>query len=335
MDHLFGGFGSAGFGFGGNGTGTFSEYYRCYSVAMAPGKERETLNHGSGVILPPSALAKLTQYNVTTPYKFALTNEQTQKTTHASVLEFIAEEGRIYLPRWMMATLGAGEGSLLQVKSATLPRGKFVKIQPQSVAFLDISDPKAVLERAFRSYLAMTLGDKLSFVYADREYQIEVLELKPSHAVSLIDTDLEVDFAPPVGYVEPSLQRPGSAGSGLGGSHASVRDEILQHVVVEKRGWDLLSSGQRLNGKSATAVSGNQKRARGTGSLVNADEIRPSLDGETPLPLRLPLGQLFFGFNVPSATGGAAGGEGDDGEPKFKGEGNMLKSKKGKGRMNK
>jgi len=33
---------------------------------------------------------------------FELVNEQEDKKTHAGVLEFTAEEGRIYLPTWVL-----------------------------------------------------------------------------------------------------------------------------------------------------------------------------------------------------------------------------------------
>ena len=46
--------------------------------------------------------------------------------------------------------------------------------------------------------------------YNNKVYQIEVLEVKPHNedhsGISIIETDLEVDFAPPVGYVEPTAQ---------------------------------------------------------------------------------------------------------------------------------
>jgi ubiquitin fusion degradation protein 1 len=51
-------------------------------------------------------------------------------------LEFIAEEGRCYLPDWMLKSLELSNGDLIVVSSAALPLGKFVKIQPQSVDFL-------------------------------------------------------------------------------------------------------------------------------------------------------------------------------------------------------
>lgn len=82
-------------------TRRFDEYYRCYPVVMLPGPERETINHGGKVILPPSALDKLTRLHITYPMQFELINGSRGQMTHAGVLEFIAEEGKIYLPFWV------------------------------------------------------------------------------------------------------------------------------------------------------------------------------------------------------------------------------------------
>lgn len=81
----------------------FDEYYRCYPVAMLPGPERENVNHGGKVIMPPSALDKLTRLHITYPMLFELHNGAKERMTHAGVLEFIAEEGKIYLPFWVSA----------------------------------------------------------------------------------------------------------------------------------------------------------------------------------------------------------------------------------------
>lgn len=79
----------------------FDEYYRCYPIAMLPGPERDNVNHGGKAILPPSALDKLTRLHITYPMMFELRNGAADKLTHAGVLEFIAEEGKIYLPYWV------------------------------------------------------------------------------------------------------------------------------------------------------------------------------------------------------------------------------------------
>ena len=44
----------------------------------------------------------------------------------------------------MMRNLFLEEGGLLQVESASLPIASYAKFQPQSVEFLDITNPKAV-----------------------------------------------------------------------------------------------------------------------------------------------------------------------------------------------
>lgn len=84
----------------------FDEYYRCYPVAMLPGPERENVNHGGKVIMPPSALDKLTRLHITYPMLFELHNGAKERMTHAGVLEFIAEEGKIYLPFWVSKNEG-------------------------------------------------------------------------------------------------------------------------------------------------------------------------------------------------------------------------------------
>ncbi len=83
----------------------FDEYYRCYPIAMMPGPEREEPNHGGKVFLPPSALDKLTRLHITYPMLFELTNTAKNRRTHAGVLEFTAEEGKIYLPFWVRVSL--------------------------------------------------------------------------------------------------------------------------------------------------------------------------------------------------------------------------------------
>ena len=95
--------------------------------------------------MPPSALARLTQLDLEFPFMFKLSNPANPAaSTHSGVLEFIAEEGVCHLPQWMMQTLRLNEGDPIRVVGTELPKGKFVKLQPQHVHFLEISDPKAV-----------------------------------------------------------------------------------------------------------------------------------------------------------------------------------------------
>lgn len=53
------------------------------------------------VIMPPSALDALTRLNVEYPMLFKLINSKKNRHSHAGVLEFVADEGKVYLPYWV------------------------------------------------------------------------------------------------------------------------------------------------------------------------------------------------------------------------------------------
>lgn len=184
----------------------FDTMYRCYSVSMLPGTERDNVDRGGRIFLPPSALDQLTRLNIQYPMLFKLTNPQKDRITHCGVLEFVADEGKCYMPYWMMRNLLLEEGAMLKIESVSLPVATFSKFQPQSTEFLDITNPKAVLENVLRNFACLTTGDVIAISYNDRIYELCVLETKPGPAVSIIECDMNVDFAPPVGYVEPTKE---------------------------------------------------------------------------------------------------------------------------------
>ncbi|XP_071443201.1 ubiquitin recognition factor in ER-associated degradation protein 1-like [Hetaerina americana] len=185
------------------GPRSFTTQYKCYSVSMLPGNERKDVENGGKIILPPSALDQLTRLSIVYPMLFKLTNKKTNRITHCGVLEFVAEEDLVYLPYWMMQHLLLEEGDNLQVESVSLPVATFSRFQPQSPDFLDITNPKAVLENALRHFACLTTGDVVAIKYNSHIYELCVLETKPGSAVSIIECDMNVEFAPPVGYREP------------------------------------------------------------------------------------------------------------------------------------
>ncbi|KAK7715744.1 ubiquitin fusion degradation protein [Botryosphaeria dothidea] len=335
----------------------FDEYFRCYPVAMMPGPERDEANHGGKVFLPPSALDKLTRLHITYPMLFELINGTAQKRTHAGVLEFTAEEGKIYLPYWLMQTLDLEPGDLIQIKSTDLPLGNFIKLQPQSPDFLDISDPKAVLEQAFRNFSCLTVGDIFTFSYNDQVYSIAVLEVKPdqaSHAICTLETDLSVDFAPPVGYEEPqrvapsgtSTPRSGASGApnlpggGTLHSHGSMAQAINYAAIAPSSttaaagakavSSNFLSGGHKLSsskrGSKAPTPKASTPVAGASTNAAAPPVVRRTNNG--PQPLRLPPGKLFFGYEIKPVKGKEAKDGTDDDKPHFQGQGQTLRGKK-------
>ncbi|KAM7540235.1 hypothetical protein Aperf_G00000028345 [Anoplocephala perfoliata] len=226
---------------------TFSMTYRCYSHLLTPGKARDDLMDGGKILLPQSALEHLTRMNTSNIMTFKLTNMAANKTLHCGVLEFVADEGNIHVPYWMLKNLGLEEGEPVHVASVVLPTATFARFQPQSVSFLDIYDPKAVLEFALRKFSCLTVGDIIPITYNETQYELKVLELKPNNAVQIIECDMSVDFAPPVGYVENGHPKP-----------SRLQSEETNESLIPDHAKGLMifgGTGMRLDGRKIESGS--------------------------------------------------------------------------------
>jgi len=233
----------------------FNTQYRCYPAAMMPGAERSDVEGGGKIIMPPSALDQLTRLNIVYPMLFKLSNKKTDRTTHCGVLEFIADEGKIYIPYWMMQNLMVEEGGLIQVESATLPVATFSKFQPLSKDFLDLSNPKAVLEMRLRHFACLSKGDIIAINYNNKIYELNVLETKPAAAVSIIECDMNVDFEAPPGYEEPRV------------APVPMEEEEpeldISQMLPEQSGFIAFAgSGNRLDGKKKRTNSETEIQER-------------------------------------------------------------------------
>lgn len=248
--------------------------------------DREDVERGGKIIMPPSALDSLTRLNIQYPMLFKLTNKSHKRETHCGVLEFVADEGRIYIPYWMMRNLLLEEGGLVQVENVSLQVATFAKFQPQAPDFLDITNPKAVLENALRNFACLSQGDVLAIKYNDKIYELCVLETKPGTAVSIIECDMNVDFAPPVGYQEP--QRPSKSQEGT----SEVDGQAMETEQEDDVGFrPFIGQGNRLDGKkkgteSAPQLSANGQPRRGVpnynykrGTITFIRNTRPVANG--------------------------------------------------------
>lgn len=201
--------------------------------------------------------------NVEYPMLFQLNNQSMNRSTHCGVYEFSAPEGCCYLPFWMMQNLMLGEGSTIMVKNVSLPKAKFVKFRPQSVDFLEISNPRAVLEKTLRNYTCVTQGDVICIHYLNKNLYLEVVEVKPGTAASIVETDCEVDFAEPVGYVPPpkvstpSISEPatpaGASNSPRPLQKARAADEKAQEEEDSKKFKAFSGKAMRVDGRPPSA----------------------------------------------------------------------------------
>lgn len=140
----------------------------------------------------------------------------------------------------MMRNLLLGEGDLVHIESQSLPVATFSKLEPQSVEFLDITNPKAVLENTMRNFACLTLDDVIVFNYNERIYEMRVLEVKPGNAVSIIECDMNVEFAPPIGYQEPKR---------IDSAAAMPLDDKEEMIPKPTGFYSFQGSGNRVDGK--------------------------------------------------------------------------------------
>ena len=88
----------------------------------------------------------------------------------------------------------------MNIRNTSLSKATYVKFKPQSVDFLDVSNPRVVLERALRKFTCLTVGDIIQINHAESVYRLKVIDLKPQSAVSIVETDCEVDLEEHEGY---------------------------------------------------------------------------------------------------------------------------------------
>lgn len=272
--------------------------------------------------------------------------------------QFHQENANLTKPQ-LMQTLSLEPGDLLQVKSTDLPAGNSIKLQPQSSAFLDISDPKAVLETTFRNFSCLTLGDVFTFNYNDTIYSVAVLEVKPdgsdTHAISVQETDLVVDFAEPIGYAEEleKLKRERASDAATSNSAGGMKPRGgLMHAQGTMAQAINYSSIAPTSTQAASGQANATSSFMGGGHRLVAKKSKgtqaPTPDGESvpipttaipggrkktrsngPQPLRLPPGKLFFGYELKPLRNKDEKSE-DDKQTSvhFKGQGETLRKKK-------
>lgn len=271
---------------------SFEQTYRCYPASFI---DKPQLESGDKIIMPPSALDRLASLHIDYPMLFELRNAATERVSHCGVLEFIAEEGMIYMPYWMMENMLLQEGDTVRVKNVALPKGKYVKLQPHTTDFLDISNPKAILETTLRNYSCLTTGDSIMVAYNNKKYYIDIVETKPANAISIIETDCEVDFAPPLDYKEPPRAvQPVPLGK--------ASTQVQEAPVEEEPKFNPFSGvGRRLDGKPApvssaepkgkqpVAVNGGGNHSSGTTTTAGSNTSRQH------------QGKLVFGSSVSRA----------------------------------
>ncbi|GMR48609.1 hypothetical protein PMAYCL1PPCAC_18804, partial [Pristionchus mayeri] len=196
--------GGAGMPFGmGMGMGRFAQSIKAFSAPFYEGADAakiNEINYGGKILLPSSALDVLIRLNIQYPMLFKLTNTRNGSMTHCGVLEFSAEEGKAYLPQWIMQQLRIEEGQIINIESASLPKATFARLKPQNLEFLQVTNMRAMLEVELRKFACLTENDRIAVRYNEQTLEFLVMELKPKNSVCIIECDVNLEFDEVEGY---------------------------------------------------------------------------------------------------------------------------------------
>ena len=221
------------------------------------------------------------QQNLPHPLTFRLVNPANGRIVFAGIREFSAAENAVGLSPFLRQSLGFGgdksredrkglqdntevnasgtqetSGNLprLTVHVQEIPKGTYVKLRPLEAGY-DPEDWKALLEQYLRdNYTTLTSGEVLAIPAGKDVFRFLVDGLKPNEeAISLVDTDIEVDIEPLneeqaretlQKLVQKSQKAPGtSEGSSAGGKITSDTHEAGQvrpgdYVDYSLEQWD-------------------------------------------------------------------------------------------------
>merc|ERR1712113_563656 len=112
-----------------------------------------------------------------------------------------------------MDNLGLGYHGydLITLKNVTLPKGKFIQVQPHKTSqILNLSKlniSKQIFEKKLNKYSSLTKGDTIQIKYDSNVYKFDIILVKPSiikstapPAINIIECDIEIDFKQPRDY---------------------------------------------------------------------------------------------------------------------------------------
>jgi ubiquitin fusion degradation protein 1 len=172
-----------------------------------PEELTKRLKSSNKILLPPSVLYELNQQDLSDNIMFfKVSNKEMQFGIVCGVHEFSAPPGICHVPFHIMNNIGITEGQEVEIEKICAVQGTYMKLRPHKTEFINLSNPKAVLERIMsRDYPVVSQGQTIELNYEDLNcrYRIDIVETNPAEIISIVNTDINIDFDQPLDYVEP------------------------------------------------------------------------------------------------------------------------------------
>ena len=195
------------------------------------------------------------------PITFMIRNEKANKNFAVSVLDFNSESNMMYVPDWIFHNLYPIEfGDMISVSlysggtsEKNIPKGTYVKFRPHNYEFLQLSNHKEILEKELKNYGLLNKHTTITFEYFSLQFNLDIIDLEPDNIVDIINTDINVDFEPPIDYIEPKpeekkeLEKP-------------EEQEKLEETKVEKHDENIKDIKEKTETDTFVAFSGKGYR---------------------------------------------------------------------------
>lgn len=175
-----------------------------YNCSSQPENVVSQVKYSNKVLLPEEILRSLMKKKHNPPFFFKIENIDMKYGQVCGVQEFSAPPGVVHVPYHIMEGLGISEGQHVEIKLASPVKGTYIKIQPHTTSFINLSNPKALLEKVLsEKYPVLTEGHTIAIEYENKVFHIDIVKTEPAPVIDILNVNLNVDFEQPLDYVEP------------------------------------------------------------------------------------------------------------------------------------
>ena len=167
------------------------------------------IEHGNSVDLPHDVLEKLNSESKELPYFFEICTQSSLK-SYVGVREFTADKDTIQIPLWLSNQLGLEGNQIINVTLLeNVPKGKYIKLRPETEDFFEIPEYEACLETQLSKFPLLYQGQIIAVEIFDKSYDIKVEEIEHDwenfnfengtsclelNVINVINTDINVDI---------------------------------------------------------------------------------------------------------------------------------------------
>ena len=161
------------------------------------------------VDLPHTVFEQLQNNSIQPPYFFKITT-QSNLDSYVGVRQFTAKTDTIEIPYWLHQELLLNNDEIIQIKVLkNIPKGKYIKICPETKDFFNIPEYRYCLEIKLSKFPLLYQGQIIVLDIFDNKYKIKIEDIDIDwfnfnfsdncdslqyNVIDIINTDLNVDI---------------------------------------------------------------------------------------------------------------------------------------------